>query len=183
MSRVGKKPIDIPQGVTVAIEKSMMNVKGPKGEIRILLPMHVTVSQEGAILRVAVSDPDNKDQRSLWGTIASIARNAVKGVTQGFQKQLEIQGTGFKAAVAGGKISLSVGFSHPVEYAIPQGAAAAVEKNIITITGIDRQIVGEVAAQLRSIRPPDVYKGKGIRYAGEQIKLKPGKQAKTATAA
>ena len=125
----------------------------------------------------------SKEQRSQWGTDASIIKSMIKGVQDGYQKQLEISGTGFKVAAQGQTLTLSIGFSHPVVYELPKGIAVSIEKNTITLNGIDKQLVGETSAQIRRLRPPDAYKGKGIRIVGEIIKLKPGKQAKATAAA
>ena len=183
MSRIAKKPLLIPDAVTVSVKPGLVHAKGPMGEVSLALPEFVHILQEGNGLMVTVSRPVLKEQRTMWGTSASLIQNVLQGVKEGYQKQLEIMGTGFKAALAGSTLTLSIGFSHPVVYTLPKGITASIEKTVITIKGIDKQMVGEVAAQLYHIKPPDPYKGVGIRYMGQVIKLKPGKQAKTAGAA
>ncbi len=182
MSRIAKKPLLIPDAVTVSLKPGVLHAKGPMGESSVFLPEFVQVTQAGNGLTVTVSRPALKDQRTMWGTTASLIKNALQGVKEGYQKQLEIMGTGFKAALTGRTLTLNIGFSHPVVYTLPQGITASIEKTVITIYGIEKQSVGEVAAQLYHIKPPDPYKGVGIRYVGQVIKLKPGKQAKTAGA-
>lgn len=184
MSRIGKQPISIPAGVTVAQETGRVVVRGAKkGEVIVPLHAHVSVTQENGVVRVGVASPGLKEDRALWGLTARLIQNAIVGVTKGFEKQLEIQGVGFRAEVKGNALSFALGFSHPVTFPLPKGITATVEKNIITIRGIDRQVVGETTAQVRRLRKPDVYHGKGIRYAGQVLKLKPGKAAKTSAAA
>ncbi len=141
------------------------------------------VRRDNGLLTFTVNRPDNKEERAIWGTSASLTKNILQGVTQGYQKQLEIIGTGFKVALKGQALSLSVGYTNPVDFLLPQGISAVIEKNIITLGGIDKQLLGETAACIRRIHPPDAYKGVGIRFVGEVIKLKPGKQAKAAGAA
>ena len=178
MSRIGKKPIQIPSGTTVQIEGKSVRVKGPKGELAMALHPRVSVSQEGAVCLVNVRNPDIKLDRSMWGTTARLLENLVRGVTQGFVKRLEINGVGYRAAMEGSSLNLSLGFSHPVKFPLPQGVSATVEKNVIVIQGIDKQVIGEVAAQIRKLRPPEPYQGKGIRYEGEVVRRKAGKQVK-----
>src|SRR3989338_1896971 len=179
MSRIGKQPIAIPSSVTVIMEDGHISLKGPKGTCDVLYRAPVVVVHQDAALMVSVPHPQEKHERALWGTIASIARNAMKGVTEGYLAQLEIIGTGYKAAVQKNTLTLSIGFSHPVTYVVPSALEVGVEKNTITVKGADKQLVGETAAQLRRIKKPDPYKGTGIRIVGEIIKLKPGKQAKS----
>jgi len=184
MSRIGKKPIAIPSGVDVKIEKKdagiMVSVKGPKGNLVVPMPPKTSLEQKDAELIFTVKNPESKDGRALWGLARSLVNNAVVGVTEGYQKSLEINGVGFKAAVQGKKLVLNVGFSHPVDYALPEGIAAAVEKNVITINGIDKQLVGQTAAEIRAIKKPEPYKGKGIKYVDEHIRRKAGKVVKAA---
>ena len=182
MSRIGKQPITIPSGVTIAVTPVEAQVHGPKGTVVVPLHPQVTVTQEGGVLTVTVSRPRAKEGRSLWGLTARLLQNAVHGSTTGFERKLEIHGVGFRAEVKGSAIDLALGFSHPVSYPLPSGVQATIEKNVITLRGIDKQLVGATAAQLRKLRKPDAYHGKGIRYAEEVIKLKPGKAVKGAGA-
>lgn len=177
MSRVGKKQIKIPSGVEVKVDGKVVSVKGPKGLLK--QELHPVVSLEIAndTIVVKIENEDNKQQRSLWGLFASLLDNMIIGVTTGFSKQLEINGVGFKANAAGKKLVLNVGFSHPVEYNVPEGLEIKTEGNVITVSGIDKQLVGEVAAQIRKVKKPEPYKGKGIKYVGEEIKKKAGKAA------
>jgi large subunit ribosomal protein L6 len=176
MSRVGKQPIPIPSGVDVKIEGPKVMVKGPKGQLNQefspLVKLELTKDQ----IKVSVANPQNKKQRSLWGLTQRLISNLIKGVTEGYEKQLELRGVGYKARVEGKKLILAVGFSHTVEFNIPEGIETKVEKNIITLSGIDKQLVGEIAAQIRRIRKPEPYKGKGIRYVGEEVRQKVGKK-------
>lgn len=177
MSRIGKKPIDIPAGVQVQISGSLVKVKGPKGELSVNLPPRVLAALENNQFKVSVTDEKLRSDRALWGLSARLMANLIEGVTNGFEKKLELQGIGYKAAVAGEGLELQIGYSHPVKFPLPPGIKAAVEKNVITISGIDKQLVGNTAAAIRALRKPEPYKGKGIRYLGETIKLKPGKAA------
>lgn len=183
MSRIGKQPIAVPSGVTTTIASGRVTVSGPKGEVAVPLHARVHVALDGTTLHVTVSDPDAKSDRALWGLTARLLANAITGVTNGFDRQLEIHGVGFRAEVRGNTVALALGFSHPITFPLPEGTSATVEKNVITIRGVDRQLVGETAARLRSLRKPDAYHGKGIRYVGEVLKLKPGKAAKAGAAA
>ena len=178
MSRIGKKPVVIPAGVTVDVKENTITVKGPKGELS--LPVHPKVKLElkDSELNVSVARPDNKQERALWGLFRSLVHNMVVGVTEGFTKVLEINGVGYKAAVAGKKLTMSLGYSHPIEMEAPKGVEVKVEKNVMTITGIDKQVVGQFAAVVRSQRPPEPYKGKGIKYSDEIIRRKAGKVVK-----
>ncbi|MDO8599466.1 MAG: 50S ribosomal protein L6 [bacterium] len=183
MSRIGKAPIAIPNGVTAAVADGRVTVHGPKGEL--VVPIHpvVTVTVSDGVAAVTVARPQTKDQRALWGLTARLLQNAIAGVTKGFERKLDVQGVGFRAEVKGSALELHLGFSHPIQFPLPSGVTATVEKNIITIQGIDVQCVGETAARLRTLRTPDAYHGKGIRYFGEVLKLKPGKAVKAAGAA
>ena len=182
MSRIGKKSIPIPQAVAVSVENGIVKVKGPKGENRLELHPHVQVAQEEQDLEVRVSNPEEKFDRALWGLHRALLANMIKGVTEPFIKKLEMVGVGYRAAAQGNKLTLEAGFSHPVEIHIPEGITCTVEKNIISISGIDKQQVGEVAAKIRAVRKPEPYKGKGIKYEGEVIRRKAGKAAKAAGA-
>lgn len=177
MSRIGKNPITIPAGVEVKVENGAIEVKGPKGSLKQVLHALVTVKVEGNEIKITVKDETVRSQRALWGLFGSLVRNMVKGVTEGFEKKLEINGVGMKYAVSGKKVILNVGFSHPVEFDIPEGLEVKVEGNILTVSGIDKQAVGEVAAQLRRIKKVEPYKGKGIKYLGEAYVKKAGKAA------
>ncbi|MFH1173058.1 MAG: 50S ribosomal protein L6, partial [bacterium] len=170
MSRIGKKPIIIPAQVEVKIEGSNLAVKGPKGELRMTINPLVKVEQKDGTVLVIVADQENNQQRAIWGLMRTLIANMVQGVTQGFEKKMEINGVGFRAAVKGQDLILNVGFSHPVNFSIPDGIAIKVEANVITVSGIDKQLVGETAAQIRTIKKPEPYKGKGIKYVDEQIR-------------
>ncbi|MFO1167052.1 MAG: 50S ribosomal protein L6 [Rhodoblastus sp.] len=176
MSRIGKKPVAIPSGVTAKVEGQKVSVKGAKGELSFVVPDDVDVKFENNEIKV---DPRNetKRARALWGTSRAQVNNLVVGVTKGFEKKLEITGVGYKAAVAGKNLQLSLGFSHDVNYAIPAGIAIATPKPTeIMVSGIDKRQVGQVAAEIRAYRGPEPYKGKGVKYADEFIFRKEGKK-------
>jgi large subunit ribosomal protein L6 len=176
MSRVGKKPVTVPAGVTARVEGQNVAVKGSKGELSFLVPSEVNVSMEGAQIKVDPRSP-TKRARAMWGTSRARIANLVAGVTKGFEKKLEITGVGYKAAVAGKNLQLSLGYSHDVTFPIPAGVAITTPKPTeIAIVGIDKHLVGEIAAKIRSYRGPEPYKGKGVRYAGEFIFRKEGKK-------
>lgn len=179
MSRIGKKPIAIPAGVDVKIDGNTVWVKGSKGELQWSHPFSMSVTVDGGNLLVRTSG-ESKTERSLHGLSRSLIANMVTGVSQGYQRVLEIYGVGYRAQVQGSKIMLTLGYSHPVEFQLPSGISAAVDQKqtIITLSGIDKQQIGQVAANLKALRPPDIYKGKGIRYSGERLKLKAGKAGK-----
>src|SRR3989338_883975 len=178
MSRIGKKPIDIPEGVAVEVKDGVVRVRGPKGElVRVLHPLVAVTLSEGKAA-VDVARKEVKKERALWGTFAAHIRNMILGVTKGFKKQMEVNGVGYRVAMQGKDVRLDVGYSHPVIYRMPEGVAASVEKNIITIESADKELVGRVAAEIRAIRKPEPYKGKGIKYIEEVIKRKAGKAAK-----
>lgn len=177
MSRIGKTPIAIPGGVEVKIEENIIEIKGPKGLLNQLIHPLVKVEQVENSLVLKIADENDRSQRALWGLFGSLIKNMIIGVTEGFTKQLEINGVGMKAAVSGKKLILNVGFSHPVEFEIPQGINITVEGNIIKVSGIDKKLVGETAAQIRKIKKVEPYKGKGIKYVGEQFIRKAGKAA------
>ena len=179
MSRIGKKPIDIPGGVDVKIEGNAIRVKGPKGELHWSFPGEVSCSVGEGKVQVKRAG-DSKPERSLHGLSRSLVANMVIGVSQGYQRVLEITGVGYRAQVQGGKIVFTLGYSHPVEFQLPPGITAAVDQKQTTLTlaGIDKQQLGQVAANIRGLRPPDAYKGKGVRYAGQRLKLKVGKAGK-----
>ena len=179
MSRVGKNPINIPSGVDVKIKGSLVSVKGPKGELKWSYPEEMKVTMKDN--QIIVERPsDAKPHRALHGTVRSIIANMVSGTSAGYKRVLEINGVGYRAQVQGQKVSFTLGYSHPVEFSLPQGITAQVDKKQtqLTLEGIDKQLIGQVAANIRSLRPPNVYKGKGIKYAEERIKLKVGKAGK-----
>ncbi len=178
MSRIGKKPILIPKGVEVKIDKNCFFVKGPKGELNFEIHPSIEIMTKENEISVKVKNPEIKENKALWGLYGSVIKNMILGVTNGFLKKLEINGVGYKAQLSGEKLILNVGFSHPVEFAIPKGITITVDKNVISISGIDKQLVGETAARIRAIRPPEPYKGKGIKYVDEIIRRKAGKAAK-----
>src|SRR4051794_31396063 len=176
MSRIGKRAVSIPSGVTANVEGQTVKVKGPKGALQVLLPDDVIVKMEQGSVKV---DPRNetKRARSMWGTSRTLVSNLVTGVTTGFQRKLEITGVGYRAALQGKNLQLALGYSHDVVYAIPEGITIVVPKPTeITITGTDSQRVGQVAAEIRAYRPPEPYKGKGVKYANEFIFRKEGKK-------
>ncbi len=174
MSRIGKKPIDVPAGVKVTIADNVVTVEG-KGKLSFTLPPHVAVAQEGNQILVSQTD-EVREASAMHGLARSIINNMVIGVTTGFKKELAIVGVGYKATLSGQKLTLSLGFSHQIVYELPATIKATVTpENQITITGCDKQLVGEVAAEIRRFRPPEPYKGKGIRYVDERIILKEGK--------
>ncbi len=182
MSRIGKKEIAIPQGVTVVVDNGQLKVTGPKGTLERPVHRAVTISVDGEIVRVDVQRKEDKNERSLWGTFASHVINMITGVTEGFKKQLEVNGVGYRVAMKGTDLNIEVGYSHPVEFKIPDGLTASVDKNIITIEGMDKELVGQIASEIRAIRKPEPYKGKGIKYIDEVIQRKAGKAAKAAGA-
>ena len=179
MSRIGKKPIDLPQAVSVDIKDSLVKVKGPKGELSYTFPYGTSVSLEGGKVMVGRGS-DLKKDRALHGLVRSLLSNMVTGVSQGYKRELEIKGIGYRAQAKGGKITFTLGYSHPIEFELPAGVTAATDDKMttITLTGIEKQILGQVAANIRKLRKPDVYKGKGVRYVGERVKLKAGKTGK-----
>jgi large subunit ribosomal protein L6 len=175
MSRIGKKPIPLPKGVTVKIEGNTVAVQGPKGKLDTQVPAGIKVEQQDGHL-VAVREDDS--QAALHGLTRALVNNAVEGVTKGWTRDLEIVGIGYRAELKGkGTVVFTLGYSHPIEYPLPTGIEVAVDpkQTKLTVTGIDRQKVGQVAAEMRSLRPPDPYKNKGVRYAGERLKKKVGK--------
>jgi large subunit ribosomal protein L6 len=175
MSRVGKKPISIPEGVKVAVSGERVEVEGPKGNLVTSLPRGIRIEREGAELR-AVPETGSRELTPFWGLARSLVANAVEGVSRGFSKELDIVGIGYRAQVDGDKVVFALGYSHPVEFRIPPGIEIAVEKQTrITVSGADKQLVGQTAAIIRSFRVPDPYKQKGIRYVGEVLKKKAGK--------
>jgi large subunit ribosomal protein L6 len=179
MSRIGNKIIAVPSGVKVAIKDGLVDVQGPKGKMAVKLPHGITFEQKDSTL---VAKRASEEQRALHGLARALVANAVTGVTSGFKKELDIVGVGYRAEVKGKNLVLALGYSHPIEFPIPEGIQIAVEKQThMTVTGADKNQVGQVAANLRALRPPDPYKQKGIRITGERLKKKAGKAgAKTA---
>ncbi|MDP3957618.1 MAG: 50S ribosomal protein L6 [bacterium] len=176
MSRIGKKPVSIPAGVEVKLSGSMIVVKGPKGSLQFSHRREVRVAvEENAAVVTKVGE--TKKAQAIWGTTTKLIANMIAGVTLGFQKQLELNGVGFRMAVAGKKLNMALGFSHPVERSIPEGLEAKVENNILTISGMDKQKVGEFTAVVRKLKRVEPYKGKGFRYVGEVVRRKEGKKA------
>jgi len=182
MSRIGKLPIDIPQGVEVQIEGQNVKITGPNGSLEHKVPRGVSARTEGQEILVEIKK-ESKNLRALHGTTRAILKNMVKGVTDGWKNQLELVGTGYRAEVTGKTLSILIGYSHPVKIDSPDGISFKVEKTIITVEGPDKELVGQITAKIRSFRPPEPYKGKGIKYVGEVIRRKAGKAAKTAGAA
>jgi large subunit ribosomal protein L6 len=177
MSRIGKKPIAVPSGVTVTIDPDVVRVHGPKGELSERIPRDIKVAQEGEELRVT-RPTDRGEHRALHGLTRSLVANMVEGVTEGFQKTLEIQGVGYRAQLKGKDLELALGYSHPVPVKAPEGIEFEVpQPTRVIVRGISKQAVGEVAAFIRKQRPPEPYKGKGIRYEGEYVARKVGKRA------
>ncbi len=186
MSRIGKKPITIPKGVTVAIHGSELEVKGAKGVLKTPVPDGVTFKIEGEAL---IAERASDEQTALHGLARALANNAIQGVTQGFSKQMDVVGVGYKADVQGRKVVFALGYSHPIEFPLPEGIDAKAERlttkgsiqqyqTTLTVSGIDKQKLGQVCAEMHKLRKPDAYKGKGVRYADVPLKLKPGKTGK-----
>lgn len=179
MSRIGKQSILIPEQVAVSHAAGMLEVRGPKGTLSRPIPNTVAVTIAEGAVRVDVAHKDDKKERSLWGTTAAHIKNMIEGVTAGFQKKLEVNGVGYKVALQGAQLKLDVGFSHPVMFDLPKEVKASVEKNMITLESADKELLGQTAAEIRSIQKPEPYKGKGIKYADEHIRRKAGKTAKS----
>ena len=176
MSRIGKKPILIPESVQVKIEGKAIKVSGPKGELSLEIRPEIKIEiKEGKIF--LQSKIKNKQTNALWGLSRALLANMIKGVVDGYEKKLEIEGLGYRVQLSGENILLYVGYSHPVEIKAPSGIKFSVEKNVITVSGIDKEKVGQIAANIRKVKPPEPYKGKGIRYSGEKIRKKLGKKA------
>ncbi len=178
MSKIAKKPIQIKEGINVALEGNLIKVVGPKGEQSFTYPLGILVKVEGDKITVAQKNKEDDSQKALSGLTRALINNMVKGVSQGFEKKLELSGVGYRAQASGNNLTLSVGFSHPVNIEADPSIMFAVEENIITISGNNKDLVGNTAARVRAIRPPEPYKGKGIKYVGERIRRKVGKAAK-----
>ncbi|MEA5465062.1 50S ribosomal protein L6 [Leptothoe sp. PORK10 BA2] len=178
MSRIGKKPVPVPSGVTVSVDSQSVVVKGPKGELSLVLPGEVDIAQEGEQI-VVTRQNDSRTARACHGLSRTLIANMVEGVSKGFEKRLEIKGVGYRAAVKGKTLTMSLGYSHPVEFEPPAGIDFQVEGNTnVIVTGIDKELVGTIAAKIRDARPPEPYKGKGVRYLGEMVRRKAGKSGK-----
>jgi large subunit ribosomal protein L6 len=180
MSRIGRLPLPLPKGVTVLVSGATTLVTGPKGKLTVPVPDGITLEQAEGTVHLARRD-DSRQQRALHGLTRALLANAVTGTTKGFQKGLEIQGVGYRAELRKDKVEFALGYSHPVVFPIPAGISVEVEKQVrLMVSGIDKQLVGQVAANIRGLRPPEPYKGKGIRYAGEVVVKKAGKAGATA---
>ncbi|MFH1426183.1 MAG: 50S ribosomal protein L6 [Candidatus Kerfeldbacteria bacterium] len=177
MSRIGKKPIEIPENVTVEVKDGSVMVKGPKGELTETLHPFIHVNIADNVITVTVKNENLKEERAMWGTFASLISNMIIGVTEGYEKKLEITGVGYGWQVSGKKLTIKAGFSHTVDMQLPDGLEASVEDNVLTVAGINKQLVGKVAANIKKVRKPEPYKGSGIKYVDEQIIRKAGKQA------
>ena len=178
MSRIGKQPVPIPKGVTITISGQNLTAKGPKGELSREFPSEIAIKQEGDEVMATRVDESRK-ARQRHGLVRTLIANMIEGVSKGYEKKLEIQGVGYRASTQGKKLVMALGYSRPVEFEPPDGITFAVEKNTnVTVTGIDKEVVGNTAARIRAARPPEPYKGKGVRYAGEQVRRKAGKAGK-----
>jgi large subunit ribosomal protein L6 len=177
MSRIGRQPIEVPSGVTVQVDPGRVTVHGPKGELRQVVPQRIAIEQSEGVINVT-RPTDRGPDRALHGLTRTLVANMVEGVTKGFEKRLEIQGVGYRAAMQGSNLELQVGYSHPVRITPRQGIEFEVPvPTQVVVRGIDKQVVGQTAAEIRKVRPPEPYKGKGIRYEGEQVRRKVGKRA------
>ncbi len=176
MSRIGRKPLEIPKGVQVTITKDVVTAKGPKGTLTVARHQDIEISEDQGSL-VFVRNQHEGRVRAAHGLMRALCANMLTGVTKGFERQLEINGVGYKAEIKGQTVVLSLGYSHPIEFKLPEGIAAKVDKNMLILSGIDRQALGAAAAKVRSFRPPEPYKGKGIKYSTETIVRKAGKTA------
>ena len=174
MSKIGKKPMIILKDVQIKMDGNFISIKGPKGELKRFIPGNIDLNIEGESLKVI---PKNIENRATWGLASALIKNMIKGVTEGFEIVLELQGVGYKAVVKGNDLEMGLGFSHPVTIKAPEGIIFKAEKNVVRIQGIDNELVGQTAAEIRSWRKPEPYKGSGIRYQGEVIKRKAGKKA------
>ncbi len=179
MSRIGKDPITVPKGVDIKVQDSNITVKGPKGELKWDCPSNMKIDVKDGIVTVDRPDETN-ESRAIHGTTRSIIANMITGTSEGYKRELEINGVGYRAQVQGNKIALTLGFSHAVEFELPEGITAEVDKKQVNLVlhGIDKQLIGQVAANIRSLRPPNAYKGKGIKYAEEILRIKVGKAGK-----
>lgn len=177
MSRIGKQPINLPGGVTITVDNQLIKVSGSKGELTQPMLPGISVTIDGSVVTVG-RDSDAREHRSKHGLMRTLINNMAVGVSEGFEKKLEVNGVGYRVAMQGTDIKLNIGFSHDVIYKMPAGVTASVEQNVITVTGISKQLVGQAAADIRSLKKPEPYKGKGIKYVGERIIRKAGKSGK-----
>ena len=177
MSRIGKQPIPLPSGVTITVDPDVITVNGSKGSLSQFTMPGITVKQEGEEVIVTRVD-DEAEHRAKHGLMRSLVNNMIVGVSKGFEKKLEVNGVGYRVALAGNGLKLNLGFSHDVNYTLPQGVTAAIEQNVITVSGISKQQVGQAAAEIRALKKPEPYKGKGIKYLDERIIRKSGKSGK-----
>lgn len=179
MSRIGKKPIDVPDGLDVVLEGNLIKLKSSKGELKYNIPANIEVKIADKKILVERKS-DDKRERALHGLARTLISNMAVGLTQGYQRILEITGVGYKAQLKGDKLIFALGYSHPIEFSLPQGVTATVDdkQTTITLKSVDKQLLGQIAANIKRLRPPDAYKGKGIRYSGQRLKLKAGKTGK-----
>lgn len=177
MSKIGRAPIQIPDGVTVTLKDALITVKGPKGELQWSLPEGVRYEEKDSVLMFSVDNIDEQNANAMWGLSRALVANMIEGVTKGFEKKLQIIGVGYRAELKRKNLELHLGFSHPVSVEAPEGITFAVDNDIITVSGFDKQLVGEVSASIRSHRKPEPYKGKGVRYIDEHVRRKVGKAA------
>ncbi|HSD98231.1 MAG TPA: 50S ribosomal protein L6 [Patescibacteria group bacterium] len=178
MSKIGKLPIAIPAGVTVTVDGGKVTVAGGKGNLSFVLPAGITAVVEENVLRIGQEEATKETTKNLFGLTRATLANMVKGVSVGLEKKLELSGVGYRAQAAGSELTLNVGFSHPVKIKAPEGITFTVAENVITVSGTDKAMIGLIAARVRAVRPPEPYKGKGIKYVGEYIRKKAGKAAK-----
>ncbi len=176
MSRIGRQPIKIPAGATVSLQSGIIQVSGPKGTLEQAIMPGLKVDIEADTVTISLK-ANHPEAEPLFGLMRTLIANMIQGVTTGFERQLEVNGVGFRASVSGNTVNLTLGFSHPIAFDLPIGVTASVDKNVITVSSYDKQLVGQVAANLRSLKKPEPYKGKGIKYVGEQIRRKAGKAA------
>ena len=177
MSRIGKQPIELPAGVTITVDDAAITVKGPKGELSQFTMPGISVKEENGTVNITRAS-DEREHRSKHGLMRTLVNNMVEGVTKGFEKKLEVNGVGFRTQLAGNTLKLNLGFSHEITYELPEGIQSKVEQNTITVSGISKQLVGQVAAEIRAFKKPEPYKGKGIKYIDERILRKSGKSGK-----
>ena len=182
MSRIGKQPISVPKGVDISISGDVVNVIGPKGQLKVNVLPGISAAVEDGLLNIVRAD-DEPQTRSFHGLVRALLANAATGVSEGWSKKLEIVGIGYRAESKGKSVIFNIGYSHPIDFAVPDGIEIDVDAkaNLVTVTGIDRQQVGQIAAEIRGLRPPEPYKGKGIRYADERVRTKAGKQGAAVT--